>query len=130
MHLAWTNARKGIGRESTRRWRNRKIADYLGIEEVSDILLARALAGAVTSLNIRTTNRLIKMQTGISNYYGAFRSPTDTFVLKNAEVLKSVFAQAASMQTPPVKKVRNLVSKVSELGPIRGTRGSMSLSMA
>jgi hypothetical protein len=126
VRLGWTNVRKDVGKEATRRWRNRKIADYLGIEDVSDILLARALAGAVTSLNIRTANRLIKMQTGISNYYGAFRSPTDAFVLKNGEVLKSVFSQAAAMDTPPLKKVRSLLSAIYELGSIQGPRGSMS----
>jgi hypothetical protein len=54
VQCGWTNAGDNKGQESTRRWRNQKIADFLKVDYRSDEQLANALTSRLKSLTALT----------------------------------------------------------------------------
>src|ERR1039457_4298233 len=89
--FGWLN--KSEDWESTRRWRNHNIADYLRVSYESDDQLGRELARAFPRLEQAT--QLLKMNSGITHYYNFFRTATLKYVLRHAERLSKVFKQVS-----------------------------------
>lgn len=127
VQCGWTNAGpKGKGRESTRRWRNRNIAEFLHISYSSDEQLATALSKALPRLNRATAKRLLRTQTGITHYYNAFRPATGKFVKENAPSIWAAFERVSSMGQPVDKKILDVAAAVENLGQIKAAKRRVS----
>ena len=69
VQCGWTNEGGNKGQESTRKWRNQNIADYLNVEYHSEEQLAHALSSRFKALSFSTCLSLLNQQTGITHYY-------------------------------------------------------------
>ena len=115
---AWTNVRGDeSGWESTRIWRNQNIADYLGVEYVSDKQLAEVMSRAFPRL--KRVQWLLGTHTGITHYYKALRTETIAFVESHARQISKAFSLVASTRVPPLTKIARAVNLIDGLGPIR-----------
>ena len=66
VQCGWTNEGGNKGSESTRKWRNQNITDYLNVEYHSDEQLAHALSSRFKALSFSNCLSLLKQQTGIT----------------------------------------------------------------
>jgi hypothetical protein len=115
----WTNIREDkTGFESTRRWRNNKLAEYLGVPYQTDDQLADALVARLPRLNISHARHLLASHTGFSVYYTSFRPQTLKFVRKHADAFHKCFADVASDRLAPDAKIKSVVDRILALGSI------------
>lgn len=127
VQCGWTNVgAKGKGRESTRRWRNRKIAGYLHAPYQSDEQLAVALSKRLPRLKPEKVVGLLKTQTGITHYYTAFRPATLQFVEDHAEPIGVAFRQVTAVTSDIEKKISRVAMIVEKLGAIDGANRQIS----
>jgi hypothetical protein len=127
MQCGWTNL--GVqekGREAIRRWRNRKIAEYLSGPYKFDKQLASALSKKMPRLKLKKALGLLKAHTGITHYYNAFRPATVQFVEDHAELLGFAFRQAASVASDIEKKIFRAAMIVEKLGAIDAAKRQIS----
>jgi hypothetical protein len=108
---------KGKDRESTRKWRNRNIADYLQVAYESDDQLARDLSRVLPRLKQPAT--LLRMNTGITNYHPPLRPATLEFVERHHVQVAAAFKIVSEPRTETAKKIRQAVETLTELGYIR-----------
>lgn len=117
VQCGWTNVGpKGKGRESTRHWRNNKIAAFLGVPYDSDEQLAIALSKALLGLGTIRTRRLLKMGTGITHYYTAFRPATEKFIKKNSDSIRFAFERVSSTSKQLDNKILDVANVIDKLG--------------
>ncbi len=112
--FGWLN--KSEGWESTRRWRNHNIADYLGVTYESDGQLGKELARAFPSLKQAT--KLLNLNSGITHYYRPFRPATLEFVTRHAEQIAKAFKQV-SIGSTKRDGIRRAMKTLIDLGFIR-----------
>ena len=115
VRCGWVN--NGKDWESTRKWRNNNIADYLRVNYESDEQLARELSRIFPRL--RKPLALLRMNTGITHYYPPFRTDTIRFVEQHAAKLARVFSQTSSTRVNPDERIRRAVETLADLGYIR-----------
>jgi hypothetical protein len=111
----WLN--DGKDRESTRRWRNRNIADYLQVAYKSDEQLSQDLAR--TFPRLKQPARLVQTNTGITHYYRPLRPATLEFVASHFEQIAKAFRQASSTRNKTDDDIRRVVKIITDLGFIR-----------
>jgi hypothetical protein len=119
VQCGWTNAgSSNRGRESTRTWRNRNIADYLKVKYDSDDKLARDLAAHFKALSFSKAYSLVTQHTGITDYYKAFRTDTLQFVKRHPEPIALAFRRVAAKSANTTEKNRQVAITVESLGEI------------
>jgi hypothetical protein len=122
---SWTNVHHGDkGLDSTRSWRNRKIAEYLKVEYNSEANLASELSKRFPKL--RNPAALLRHHTGFVAYYPVYRPATLRFITKYTDAIFATFSISASRKTVSIDKTRRVVDGLLRLGRIRGPRGSIS----
>jgi hypothetical protein len=129
VQCGWTNVgRNGKGRESTRLWRNLRVAQYLHVpnKDKSDEELAIALSKACPRLTQKIARRLLKTQTGITHYYTAFRPGTLKFVKSNSKAVRLAFEQVASSTSQVDKKISDVAAFLEKLGTIKAAKRTVS----
>lgn len=104
-------------RESTRKWRNGNIADYLRVTYESDEQLARALSAAFPRL--KQSAMLLRTKTGITHYHSPLRPATLEFVERHAARIGTVFSQVSATRTKTDANIRRAVKALADLGFIR-----------
>jgi len=116
----WTNVgNKGKGRESTRRWRNRNIAEDLHVPYQSDAELATALHKKLPHLTQGEAARLIASETGITHYYKAFRRATVRFIKVNSSLVHTAFRRVSTDTSQIERKISGVGRLVERLGDVR-----------
>lgn len=117
VQCGWTNVMKdGSGRDSTRGWRNRNLADYLGVQYQSDSQLADALSMRFPSLGEPLA--LVRSQTGITHYYTSLRTESLKFVRRHAEKVANAFESVADERTSIGDKIRKAFEVFRQIGPM------------
>jgi hypothetical protein len=117
VQLGWTNMRRGRSEESTRRSRNRTVAEYLGTDYHSDEQLTTELVSVFPRLNKNTLRHLLQSVTGISDYYCPWRSATKKFIRSRKKRLVALF-EAADRHLSHDKKVSAVITGLFEAGKI------------
>ena len=110
----WTNGRG----ESSRRWRNKRIADYLRVAYRSDDQLAQALSSRFKSLSHLKWRVLLRRQTGITHYYTAFRPSTLNYIHKHSSQIALAYRLVASSTADVHGKVLRVATLIESLGEI------------
>jgi hypothetical protein len=118
VQCGWTNQKLKPSSDSTRRWRNRKIADYLGVPYSSDGQLAQALSSRFPRLTLQKIRGLLAVRTGITDYYKPFRPGTLKYIKKNASKLVPIFEFASSKSKDVGGKVKKVATHIESLGEI------------
>lgn len=118
VQCGWTNQKLKPSSDSTRRWRNRIIADYLGVPYSSDDQLAQALSSRFPKLSLQKCRALLSVRTGIADYYKALRPGTLKYVKKHAAKLTPIFQFASSTPKDVSGKVRQIAVQIESLGEI------------
>lgn len=108
---------KGKDRESTRKWRNRNIAEYLRVIYKSDDQLAKDLARVFPRL--KQPAALLRMNTGITNYHPPLRPATLEFVERHYVPVAAAFKIVSATRVEPAKKIHQAVETLTALGYIR-----------
>jgi hypothetical protein len=108
---------KGKDRESTRKWRNRNIAEYLQVVYESDNQLAKDLARVLPRL--KQPAALLRMNTGITNYHPPLRPATLEFVERHHVQVAAAFKIASAPRVETARKIRQAVETLTALGYIR-----------
>jgi hypothetical protein len=119
---AWTNEIGGGGEESTREWRNRMLASYLGVEYDTETGLAAALARAMPRLTQRKARSLVSAYTGISRYYGALRPNTKRYVLRHAAELSGLYTLVSSARKDHEVKIAAVATQLAKMPRIKAPR--------
>ena len=104
--------------ESTRQWRNQKIAEYLKAEYPSDEQLADALSCRLKSLAVSKSLSLLKSQTGITDYYPPFRPATLKFVRQHSGFVALAFKRVNAVSPIVTDKIRQVATLIENLGDI------------
>jgi hypothetical protein len=117
VQCGWTNVRNGVGLEATRKWRNDKIAQYLGVPLGSESQLAKELKAQFPRLD--RPFALLKQDTGFTRYYDPFRPSTLRFVRRHADLIAKAFALAATRKLIATAKVALVLSTIAGLPLIR-----------
>lgn len=115
VRCGWLN--DGKDWESTRRWRNRNIADYLQVVYESDDQLSRDLARVFPRL--KQPAALVQTNTGITHYYRPLRPATLEFVASHFEQIARAFRQVSSARNKTDDDIRQVVKIITGLGFIR-----------
>lgn len=110
LHFVWLN-RGDDEQESTRRWRNRRVADWAGVEQADDQAIVDGLRRMIPSLGPTKSREIIETPTGITWYYGALRPRTLLLVKKH----RAVIAQACESVSRRVTNVNAKVERVALL---------------
>lgn len=116
VQCGWTNAGRGTGRDSTRKWRHQRIAQYLGVPYGSDTQLAGEMSRKFPALT--EPSALLRSHTGITRYYASFRRATIVFVYKNASTIANAFEQVAAKRKPGIETLRRVVDSITRLGEV------------
>ncbi len=123
VQCGWGNSGR---RESTRRWRNQKIAEYLKVEYLSDEQLADDLSSRLKSLPVSKSLSLLEQQTGITDYYKAFRPATLKFVKQHADSVALAFRRVNAVSPKVTDKIREVATLIENLGDIPAARRHVS----
>lgn len=115
VRCGWVNT--GGNGESTRRWRNHNIADYLQVVYESDQQLARELSRAFPRLS--QPAEFLRMHTGITHYYRPLRPATLEFVERHAAQITRTFGHVSSISMKTEARIRGTVEMITGLGFIR-----------
>jgi hypothetical protein len=90
VQLGWTN---GGAPEAVRRWRNRKLAEYLQIPYTSEQELAEELHLKFRSMPSKRWQAMLMEGTGITWYFNPFRPETLSFVTSHSKTIARAFKQ-------------------------------------
>ena len=119
IQCGWTNVgRKNKGRESTIRWRNKRIADYLKVSLGSGRELAQALSSHFKGLSYSKCVSFVGQQTGITFYYPAFRPKTLKFFRQHSKTVALAFRNVTANSGNVENKVRKVADIIESLGEI------------
>jgi hypothetical protein len=119
VQCGWTNVRAGgKGWGSTRIWRNRNCAHYLGVVYTTDGELASTLSSRFPSIKYTLALRLVRMHTGITHYRPALRPATLKFVKQHAKPIAAAFELVSSKRVVSAQKIKRAVDMIASLGDI------------
>lgn len=111
-----TRGRKNEG-DSTRRWRNQKIAEYLKVEYDLDQQLAQELHSRFKSPgSSKKCLSILRKRTGIALYCTAWHPATLQFVEKHSKDVALAFKQVSSGSADVFDKVRKVADAIESLG--------------
>lgn len=115
IRCGWTNIRKDdSGYESTREWRNQRIAQYFGVQYESVDSLADVLARKLPKLN--NPKQFLQVHTGITHYRSALRPALLKFARRHAQTIAKAMRIASSSRLSPEEKIRKAVGLIDGLG--------------
>jgi hypothetical protein len=113
---AWnTRGRKNEG-DSTRRWRNHKIAEYLQVPYGSDQQLAQDLHSQFRSLGLSTSLSIAAEKTGITLYYTAYHPATLEFIKGHPRQIALAYRLVSARSADVHSKVRRVAALIESLG--------------
>lgn len=124
----WTNRAEVRGPETTRLWRNRRIAKYLGgTYKSDDDELARRLCKALPRLPLQTARGLLGANTGVTHYRNSFRTATLNLIEHKPEVVRRAFEKASTVNQPAEQKAFVIASAIEGLGTIKVGKTPVSM---
>jgi hypothetical protein len=118
VQCGWNTAGRKKGGDSTRRWRNNKIADYLRVPYASDQQLAQELSSRFRSLSLSWCLSIVKEKTGITRYYTAYHPATRKFIKRNSIQIAFAFRQVSTRSADVYDKIRRVATLIESLGEI------------
>ena len=126
VQCGWTNVGRKRGSDSTRKWRNHRIADYLKVQYLSDEQLAKVLSSRFGTLSAKKCAALLQSRTGVTDYYKAFRPGTLKYVKKHAAKIALAFRFAYARSKDVDDKVQRVAALIESLGVIPVARRHIS----
>jgi hypothetical protein len=121
---AWTNITSDSSDEaSTREWRNRILAEYLGVHYETISGLAQDLCRAFPRFTPLAARRLLATYTGITHFYTAVRPRTRRYVARHSGELFTLFDAVSSRSRLPEDKIRWVTGRLSALPWIKTPGG-------
>jgi len=118
VQCAWNTEGRKNGGDSTRRWRNHKIAEYLTVPDGSDQQLAQDLRSHFRSLSLSRCHSILKEKTGITRYYTAYHPATRKFIKRHSSQIALAFRQVSTQSANVYDKIRRVASLTESLGEI------------
>lgn len=125
IRCGWLNDPKG-NRESTRVWRNRSIAGWLGLDESADIATIAQRLGGRLRLTPLQSQRLLNTPSGITHYYSAARPATLRAITRNADALYRACDTVSRVRSDTARKVGEVATILLEIPTLRIPGGKMS----
>jgi hypothetical protein len=117
VQCGWTTGGRKNGGDSTRRWRNHKIADYLKVPYGSDQQLARELQSQFRSLIHSKCLSMIRSRTGITRYYTAYH-PATLESIEHSKDIAHAFRKVSTREPDVYNKIRAVATLIESLGEI------------
>lgn len=118
VQCGWNTGGRNRGGDSTRRWRNRKIAGYLKVPYDSDQQLAQDLRAHFRSLSLSWCLSIVKEKTGITRYYTAYHPATKNFIKRHPSQIALAFRQVSTRSADVYDKIRRVATLIESLGEI------------
>jgi hypothetical protein len=118
VQCGWNTGGRKNGGNSTRRWRNHKIAEYLTVPYGSDQQLAQDLRSHFRSLSLSRCLSIMKGKTGITRYYTAYHPATRKFIKRHSKEIALAFRQVSSRSPDVYNKIRTVATLIEPLGEI------------
>jgi len=98
----------------------------LKVEYLSDEQLADDLSSRLKSLPVSKSLSLLEQQTGITDYYKAFRPATLKFVKQHADSVALAFRRVNAVSPKVTDKIREVATLIENLGDIPAARRHVS----
>lgn len=118
VQCGWNTGGRKNGGNSTRRWRNHKMAEYLTVPYGSDQQLAQDLRSHFRSLSLSRCLSIVQEKTGITRYYTAYHPATRKFVKRHSKDIALAFRQVSSRSADVYNKIRTVATLIEPLGEI------------
>jgi hypothetical protein len=117
VQCGWNTGGRKSGGDSTRRWRNQKIAEYLNVHYVSDEQLAQDLHSQFKSLgSSRKCFSIVRERTGIALYYKPYYPATLEFIKQHSGAIALAFKRVSVRSADVFGKVRRVATLIESLG--------------
>ena len=117
IQCGWNTGGRKSGGDSTRRWRNQKIAEYLNVHYVSDAQLAQDLHSHFKSLgSSRKCLSIVRERTGIALYYKPYYPATLEFIKQHSGAIALAFKRVSVRSADVFSKVRGVATLIESLG--------------
>jgi hypothetical protein len=117
IQCGWNTGGRKSGGDSTRRWRNQKIAEYLNVQYVSDEQLSQDLHSQFKSLgSSRKCFSIVKERTGIALYYKPYYPATLEFIKQHSGAIALAFKRVSVRSADAFGKVRRVATLIESLG--------------
>lgn len=117
IQCGWNTGGRKSGGDSTRRWRNQKIAEYLNVHYVSDEQLAQDLHSQFKSLgSSRKCFSIVRERTGIALYYKPYYPATLEFIKQHSGAIALAFKRVSVRSADVFDKVRRVATLIESLG--------------
>jgi hypothetical protein len=117
IQCGWNTGGRKSGGDSTRRWRNQKIAEYLNVHYVSDEQLAQDLLSQFKSLgSSRKCFSIVRERTGIALYYKPYYPATLEFIKQHSGAIALAFKLVSVRSADVFGKVRRVATLIESLG--------------
>jgi hypothetical protein len=127
VQCGWNTGGRKSGGDSTRRWRNLKIAEYLNVPYGSDQQLAQELRSQLRSLgSLQECLSILRERTGIAQYYSAYHPATLDFVKQHSGDIALAFKHVSTNSANAHEKVRRVASLIESLGKFYAAGKSVS----
>jgi hypothetical protein len=124
LHFVWLN-RGHDEQETTRQWRNRRVAEWVGVDEPDDHAILEGLRRIIRSLGHRASREIIATPSGLTWYYGAFRPRALLLVRKHHSVIAKA-CESVSRRVPIVTaKVKRVASLIDQLPDFAAPAGGL-----
>jgi hypothetical protein len=118
VQCGWNTGGRKNGGDSTRRWRNHRIAEYLEVPYGSDQQLARDLRSHFKSLGSSKCLSMVRDLTGITRYYTAYHPATLKSITLHSKDIALAFRQVSTRSPDVYDKIRKVATLIESLGDI------------
>lgn len=127
VQCGWNTGGRKSGGDSTRRWRNQKIAEYLNVNYVSDEQLARDLHSQFKSIgSSQKCFSIVRERTGIALYYKPYYPATLEFIKQHSGAIALAFKRISVRSANVFGKVRRVATVIESLGEFDAAGKSVS----
>lgn len=117
VRFGWTNKTKGHpDPASTRRWRNRLIAEYLKLPNLTEAQLADAVHKQFPLISRGKAAALLAEDTGVTHYYTPLRTAALNFVRMNSRVLRRALEIVSAKAMNTREKVARAAELIEDIG--------------
>ena len=121
-----TTKAKVRGTETARLWRNKNLAEFLGVAYTSDAKLARGLCEKLPRLEPGAATKLLRTPTGVTHYPNFYHDAALRFVRRYSSPVARAFERVSRVERAPEEKAFGVASMIEALGKIKSRASWLS----
>jgi hypothetical protein len=122
LYFTWEN--RSDDTESTLIWRNRRMANWLGVADGKDKkVLAKALQRKLPQLGLARSRNIVRSPTGLTTFYGPFRPGMLRLVRRHAQAIGEACYVVSQSAADAKKKILRAAEIIDSLPHLKAPGG-------